>query len=575
MLLAVLVPTACVLWFMKEAVHNQRSVARQKLAEAYRGQLVLVRDRLDAHWDKRAAELERQTGSPPGIFEKCVRSGLADSVICLKPDGAVAYPGAQAGMPTLLGQSAQAEIRALVQKGDKQAALRAIQQKFGGGNLARATDEAGRLIAADEQLLALHLLPQGDARWLPFARRLQAMLEDYGSGMPPAQRLFLMEEMRAFHFDFPTYAAERLAQQFLEADRARPGDPGLRLSGLPQIWKLTSTAGRVIALYRTETVLAAMRGLLDPQIAVTPPGAKPARFDEWTPAGARLPGWQITLAINNDKAFDEIARRQMAAYLWVGFLVIATMAVLALIAGQAFRREMRLARLKTDLVAAVSHELKTPVASIRLLVEALLDDSQLDPKKTREYLELMARENTRLSRLIDNFLTFSRMDRNVHKFEFAETRPDDVVHAAVDAVRERFPVSVQIDPGLPVLRADEDALVTALVNLLDNASKFTPEEKRIGLRAYSGAGPRPALARGRSGTCPTVCFAVEDNGIGISPREQKKIFRRFYQVDRRLSRHAGGCGLGLSIVEFIVKAHGGKVEVTSRPGAGSTFTVTL
>jgi signal transduction histidine kinase len=136
-------------------------------------------------------------------------------------------------------------------------------------------------------------------------------------------------------------------------------------------------------------------------------------------------------------------------------------------------------------------------------------------------------------------------------------------------------VEVKIDPGLPALRADEDALVTVLVNLLDNAGKFTPEEKRIGLRAYRGAGPRPALARGRSGTCPTVCFAVDDNGIGIAPRERKKIFRRFYQVDRRLSRPTGGCGLGLSIVEFIVKAHGGKVEVTSRPGAGSTFTVTL
>ncbi len=109
--------------------------------------------------------------------------------------------------------------------------------------------------------------------------------------------------------------------------------------------------------------------------------------------------------------------------------------------------------------------------------------------------------------------------------------------------------------------ADEDALVTVLLNLLDNAYKYTPAEKRIGLRAFSDNGG--------------VVFAVEDNGIGIAPREQKRIFRRFYQVDRRLAREAGGCGLGLSIVEFILRAHGGTVQVKSQPGKGSTFSVVL
>jgi signal transduction histidine kinase len=104
-------------------------------------------------------------------------------------------------------------------------------------------------------------------------------------------------------------------------------------------------------------------------------------------------------------------------------------------------------------------------------------------------------------------------------------------------------------------------LTTVLLNLLDNACKYTPAEKRIRLRAYRQDG--------------RVAFAVEDNGIGIAPRERKRIFRRFYQVDRRLARETGGCGLGLSIVEFIVRAHGGEVTVESRPGAGSTFRVWL
>jgi two-component system phosphate regulon sensor histidine kinase PhoR len=111
------------------------------------------------------------------------------------------------------------------------------------------------------------------------------------------------------------------------------------------------------------------------------------------------------------------------------------------------------------------------------------------------------------------------------------------------------------------LSADEDALVTVMVNLLDNACKYTPGPRKISVSA-SGSGER-------------VILSVKDNGIGIAPREHRRIFRRFYQVDQRLARETGGCGLGLSIVEFVVRAHGGTVRVDSRPGAGSTFSVIL
>jgi two-component system, OmpR family, phosphate regulon sensor histidine kinase PhoR len=128
-------------------------------------------------------------------------------------------------------------------------------------------------------------------------------------------------------------------------------------------------------------------------------------------------------------------------------------------------------------------------------------------------------------------------------------------------MRERVPVDIESDATLPSVKADEDALTTVLLNLLDNAYKYTPAEKRISLRAY------------REGE--RVIFAVEDNGIGIAPREQKRIFRKFYQVDRRLARETGGCGLGLSIVDEIVRAHGGSVRVRSQLGQGSTFLVSL
>ena len=118
-----------------------------------------------------------------------------------------------------------------------------------------------------------------------------------------------------------------------------------------------------------------------------------------------------------------------------------------------------------------------------------------------------------------------------------------------------------IAADLPPIRGDVDALVTALLNLLDNAWKYSGDEKRIVVRTEARNG--------------SVCFAVEDNGIGLTPRESKRVFHRFYQTDQGLSRSASGCGLGLSIVQSIVEAHHGSVHVESEPGRGSTFTIEI
>jgi signal transduction histidine kinase len=177
---------------------------------------------------------------------------------------------------------------------------------------------------------------------------------------------------------------------------------------------------------------------------------------------------------------------------------------------------------------------------------------------------MLAVENARLSRLIENFLTFSLLERNRHRFVFAPAEPAAIVAAAVETVRERVPADcelrVEVPAALPPVMVDAEALRTALINLLENALKYTPTNKRIVVRAdQDGSG--------------AVLFAVEDNGIGIPVREQRRIFRRFYRVDQRLSRETSGVGLGLSIVELIVRGHRGSVTVRSAPGAGSTFTM--
>jgi len=171
---------------------------------------------------------------------------------------------------------------------------------------------------------------------------------------------------------------------------------------------------------------------------------------------------------------------------------------------------------------------------------------------------------SRLRRLIDSFLTFAQLDRGRQQFALTPVQPSWLVEKAVDAIRDRLPAECRLDldigPDLPMVMADADALGTALVNLLENALKYTTDDKRIGVRASADGGG-------------FVRFDVTDNGIGIPAVEQRRIFRRFYRVDQRLSRETAGVGLGLSIVELIMRAHGGSVVVQSAPGAGSTFTL--
>jgi signal transduction histidine kinase len=326
----------------------------------------------------------------------------------------------------------------------------------------------------------------------------------------------------------------------------------------------------VIALYRTGRLEAMMHDFLH---QVTPAGIVFIAYppdqmggEEAIAAGPWMPGWQLSFHPLDMTPFDAAARRQVIVYVSVAVGGIAAIAIVGAAAGRALRRQMRLARLKTDLVAAVSHELRTPLASMRVLIDGLLADDTLDVTKTREYLQMAAGENERLSRLVENFLAFSRLERDRYRFVFSEVDPVEVVAAALDAIRHRipdaYPVEVDVEAALPTLRADADALVTALVNLLDNALKYTPADKRIVVRAR------------RDGNA-FVSFLVHDNGIGIPVGEQRRIFRRFYRVDRRLAQGTTGVGLGLSIVELVARGHRGSVSVHSNPDAGSTFVLRL
>jgi signal transduction histidine kinase len=164
------------------------------------------------------------------------------------------------------------------------------------------------------------------------------------------------------------------------------------------------------------------------------------------------------------------------------------------------------------------------------------------------------------------FLTWSRLERGKLPYAFRALDPRTVVDEAVAALGERArssgcSIETKVAPDLPAINGDSDALATALLNLLDNACKYSGEEKRIVVCAERCNG--------------AVRFAVSDNGAGLSRRDARRVFGRFYQADRRLNRTAEGCGLGLNIVRTIVEAHGGSVHVASELGRGSTFSIDI
>jgi signal transduction histidine kinase len=554
LLLTVLVPSACLVWFMNLAVRNEGAAMRQQLMDAYRVNLAAAQNRMDAFWSDTTRHVPTNNLSAPALFAAAIRAGVADSVVILDSRGEAAYPVSAplqgGGDDSSAARALQAQVRSLMESGRKQEAISLATNSLAAPQFAGAVDAQGRLIVPNAELLALEV--GGDSGGL--LERLSARVSDYDSPMPAPQRRFLMRRLLQLfprQAAFPTLAAEDLAADYLEAKPANI---------------LAIKAGKMLLLYRTETLQRRMREVLGTNLALLPPGTDAGSYLLTVSAGTNLPGWQIAPAANDRRLFDAAAEAQIASYVWVGILALGAVAVLALVSVRLIRRQASAAQLRSDLVANVTHELKTPLSSMRLLVDTLLNSPVLHEETAREYLQLIASENLRLSRVIDNFLAFSRMERNKQAFDFNETTPKAIVENAAAAVRERFNApdcrfETQVAANLPPIRADAGAIVTALLNLLDNACKYSGDRKEITLRAGAENGH--------------VTFAVADNGIGLAPRETKRIFRRFYQVDQRLARTGGGCGLGLSIVQFIVTAHHGTVRVESEPGRGSIFTISI
>jgi len=227
----------------------------------------------------------------------------------------------------------------------------------------------------------------------------------------------------------------------------------------------------------------------------------------------------------------------------------------------------RLEQVRTEFVANVSHELRTPLTSIHGYLETLLGGALEEPENARRFLEIVFRHTERLGRLLDDLTDLSNIELGRVALRIERLPLDDVVESvltiiAPKAAAGRVALASELPSGLPAVRADRDRLAQILINLVDNAVKFTPEGGRVTVRAGAVADDR-------------VEVTVADTGVGIPPADLPRITERFYRVDKARSRELGGTGLGLAIVKHLVLAHGGEVAIQSAPGRGTTVSVTL
>ena len=280
--------------------------------------------------------------------------------------------------------------------------------------------------------------------------------------------------------------------------------------------------------------------------------SRPARIREWTVHVRSVPDQAV------------LSTLQGASRMFVLISIAAGSSLVALVLTvRADRANAALASMKSDFVAAVTHELKTPVAFIRLVGDTLANGRYASPKTVQEYAGLLSVEAKRLGDSIDNLLTYARYSSSAEAAELADVEPADLVEDALQGLRpvladRDFDLVVDVPSTLPQVCVDRPAMIQALDNIMDNAIKYSTTEKRLAIRGR---------ANGRH-----ITFTVLDRGTGIARKDLARVFERFY---RGGNATVSGSGLGLPIARRIVESHGGRIDLRSTVGLGTEVDVTL
>ena len=281
--------------------------------------------------------------------------------------------------------------------------------------------------------------------------------------------------------------------------------------------------------------------------------------------GEPITGWALA-AFYRDRSISEMTRARLQYNLALMAGVLLTLVFGVALSLAAVARQARLAEMKSVFVSNVSHEMRTPLALISLYAETLEMERIDDPGKVRDYHGTIYRESKRLAQMVNNVLDFSRIESGRRDYCLLPCSVKDLLERIVADYREPvtaagFELKVEIEDDLPTIQADQNALSQAILNLLDNAVKYSADEKFLAIRASRRGGD--------------VAIEVMDRGIGIHPRDQSRVFEKFHRAGNPLTPATRGSGLGLALAKHTVAAHYGRIDVRSGVGHGSCFTILL
>ena len=273
-----------------------------------------------------------------------------------------------------------------------------------------------------------------------------------------------------------------------------------------------------------------------------------------------IPKYKLIIGSNEISINEVITRRSRLNFIILTFLTVFLLFG-ALMVFLNIRKQVRLAQIKSEFVSNVSHEIRTPLSIIRLYTETLLMH-RASPEKTDEYFHILNQEASRLTNLVNRILSFSQIESQKKKYQFTEVDVSKLIVRIMETHQfhlesKGFKSEIDVEDNLPSIFGDGDAITEILVNLIDNAIKYSNTEKSVLLKAYKDDN--------------NVYVEVHDKGIGIELKNQKHIFEEFYRVPSNLVHNTKGTGLGLSIVKHTMDIHKGNVKVISSPGKGSCF----
>ncbi|MEC7948413.1 MAG: HAMP domain-containing sensor histidine kinase [Myxococcota bacterium] len=531
----------------------------------------------DPSWQ--AARAAERAGEPPGLvagrYAAAVRKATNPSI-----EGRARYD--QARMLAKAGELrlAIAQLDKVIERTPR------VRDPWGMrlGDLARL--DRGVLVAADDddagarELRALieDLL---STRWVigqggeaAVARRALSLLEPYGEREWVAVTRGRVAERAAM-----LYWAERLMPELMRvAAGTAPLSEGVArvewTVGKRALWATTWFGGEryVFALDLSSIaseLKADARGAVRAEGDVVAFLAMPSEPGPTDPMVQRslapwLSNWSLVVEPRDPGSLAAAQSRKRNQRFGVVFLAVVLIAVGSVFSARLIKRELDVARMQTDFAANVSHELRSPITQIRIKGEALMLGLIEEPEERDESYQAIVRESERLSRLVDNVLDFSAIERGAKRYTL---RPGDIaetVYRAIDSISSAQEVlgkelDVELPPGLPPVFHDSDAVQQCVINLVSNAAKYSKPGGWIGIRGR-------VVDEG-------VEIGVSDRGIGIAPHDLRAIFDPFFRSRDALARRRKGTGIGLTIVQYIMVQHGGRVGVQSRPGHGSTFTL--